>query len=444
MDNTSHQLFSLYEREDSPNIYAQFWDEKTQTYSSGRSTGETNRVKARNIAQSWLSKYNGPPPRTTKKKVVSKDTFIASMLEFIKSNMSLEEDQILSTDEMLSKVSVLLTGADFNKDNPKLVDYLLQFWDWDKSEYIKDKIQSGLTIGETYCKTNLSYIKTHAVPFFKDIRVKSVTTYLMEQFKNSIQRKTETTKGLGPKSINAIVLCINTALNEAKRLGIIIENPASKMRKLALNEVIREILTSEEILKLFSITWSDPRGKVAAQLAVCHGLREGEIGALCIQDIDIEKKEIVVRHSWERSLRTLKSTKNGKTRCIPTNDLIINALIDLYKMNPYQNNFIFWNLNKSDEPINIENFRYQLQDSLNSIGINSSEQKRRNLTFHSLRHFANSIIRGSIPDFVLGETMGHQTSKMTQHYSHLTEENNKAYTQSVALHILPNAFPDIV
>lgn len=301
---------------------------------------------------------------------LSKETAIKLLMWFLEDAQAVESGQQLSTDEVLSKTAIILTGTDFNRDNPRFADYLLKFWSWQESAYIKDKLESGQTIGKTYCDSNRRFMEIWAVPFFGDIRIRAVTTYKLEEFKNQLPWQSETIpKGLKPRSINAILGCIGTALGEAKRLGIIIENPASNMRKLAERSAIRGILTPEEVQKVLSIKWPDERAKLASQLAACHGLRAGEIGALCIQDIDQEKNIIRIHSSWERQQKAVKSTKNGHERIIYSDKQLIIQLVDLHSKNPHGNGFIFWNFEKPEEPMNLDNFRDYLQDALVLVGI---------------------------------------------------------------------------
>jgi integrase len=46
-------------------------------------------------------------------------------------------------------------------------------------------------------------------------------------------------------------------------------------------------------------------------------------------------------------------------------------------------------------------------------------QNGRKITFHSWRHFLNSIGRGKVPDEKLRLMTGHRTKEMTDHYTHL-------------------------
>jgi integrase len=59
-----------------------------------------------------------------------------------------------------------------------------------------------------------------------------------------------------------------------------------------------------------------------------------------------------------------------------------------------------------------------LYGAFKKIGISLEERKERNITFHSWRHFYNSLMRGKIHDSKLRRLTGHKTLEMTEHYTH--------------------------
>ena len=64
-----------------------------------------------------------------------------------------------------------------------------------------------------------------------------------------------------------------------------------------------------------------------------------------------------------------------------------------------------------------------LYAALGAIGIDEEERKARAIIFHSWRHFLNSVSRGRVPDEKLRIMTGHRTEEMTEHYTHLLEED---------------------
>ena len=71
----------------------------------------------------------------------------------------------------------------------------------------------------------------------------------------------------------------------------------------------REILTPELAAALFSVTWRNERAYLANLLAMCTGLRSGEIRAL--RKKDIGKSCLYVNHSW--STRWIKGPEKRRS-----------------------------------------------------------------------------------------------------------------------------------
>lgn len=58
-----------------------------------------------------------------------------------------------------------------------LEEYLLQFWDWQKSDYIAGKLaRKPGSIGKAHVANNLSWVKRYAVPLVGDRPLHEVTT----------------------------------------------------------------------------------------------------------------------------------------------------------------------------------------------------------------------------------------------------------------------------
>jgi len=59
-----------------------------------------------------------------------------------------------------------------------------------------------------------------------------------------------------------------------------------------------------------------------------------------------------------------------------------------------------------------------LYKALEKIGIGEEERQKRNITFHSWRHFFNSTMRSRVPDSKLKLLTGHRSQEMTERYTH--------------------------
>jgi hypothetical protein len=113
------------------------------------------------------------------------------------------------------------------KQSPKFVEYCLNFWDWEKSEYIKDKLDCGGQIGKSWCKQCRNTIINYIVPYFSpELRVDELTIEQLETFKSSLPRDRITNA-----TANSVRKAISKPLNELKRIGIITFNPVEGVRK---------------------------------------------------------------------------------------------------------------------------------------------------------------------------------------------------------------------
>ncbi|MGB9687108.1 MAG: hypothetical protein ACPLYX_11500 [Rectinema subterraneum] len=67
------------------------------------------------------------------------------------------------------------------------------------------------------------------------------------------------------------------------------------------------------------------------------------------------------------------------------------------------------------------------------------EWKERKITFHSLRHYANAKLRGTVPDATLRKLTGHLTPAMTDHYDHMAIDDLRLLTQAQEERLLARA-----
>jgi integrase len=144
--------------------------------------------------------------------------------------------------------------------------------------------------------------------------------------------------------------------------------------------------------------------------AAATGLRLGELQAL--QGRDIRDDHIIVERSLCRKYG-LKPTKTGNTRIVPIPSMVAAALAPLRQGDPEE--FVFA---RGAIPVGHEAVGGAYKRALARVRISIAEQRNQGLTFHSWRHFANSILRSRVPDSVLRKITGHATEEMTERYSH--------------------------
>lgn len=386
-------------------------------------------------------------------KGISKSVVARQIRRYLQSHNVIEKGKEIDVDSLLDALSLNLHGVSLKKENPFFVEYLLKFWTWDESDFIQDKINGGFNPGETHVDDYLSKVKNHVVPFFDPVlRIKNITTGMLEDFRRHLQSKKALPSGkyknniseqerslLSSGTILEILQAVKQPLREAKRLGMITVNPADAMTKIVKKKAKKGILTSSEVEKLFVAKWRTEKTRLANLTASVTGLRAGEIGAFWEDDLYTKngKGYIDISRSFERVKKKIKSTKSGKPRYVRVPIFLINDLLALHKTSPYKgSNFIFWG-QFSDRPMRLGTFLEDFRLAMLGIGISLEEQKERNITFHSWRHYLNSTLRGSVPDEMLQKWIGHESKEMTDLYDQLTEEQmDEIYTQ-VEIKVLP-------
>jgi integrase len=350
--------------------YVAFWDAERRVYGRRRATGKTSIAAARAQADKWL--LEGVPLR----------------------------------------------------DAQTLLGYLAGFWQPD-SPYLRRKLARERVLSPVYVRNCRSAIETHVRPFLEArgkarLPLAQATAGLLEDLVLALREK-----GLSPARINGVHNAIHVPLAEAVRLGSMAYNPAARVERLPDHPRQREILSLAEVRAFFALDWPDARLGAANLVAATTGLRLGEIRGL--QAADLQPGYLRVRHNWQDE-EGLKQPKWGSSRDVPLPARTEAALRALAAGNPWGNDFIFYG-NLRGAPPARKTLTSSFADGLRRIGIDEGERKRRGLTFHSWRHWYNSMLRGKVPDHALRALTGHRGVAMTDRYTEITSEQRAAVAQ---------------
>jgi len=324
-------------------------------------------------------------------------------------------------------------GGVSSRNSPLLWEYCLDFWDWEKSEYIKGKIERGQRIGKHHCHDSHQRIEEHVKKRIPGLYLQDATAEDLDRLQLRLKKES----GLSEKTVNMVMAAVITPIREAYRKGKLLKNPSENFRNLSENSKKRGILSSAESKGIFSLPWESEHGRLSALVAYSTGARLGEILSLSPDDIvsDFEGKPAIrFRKSWSRYVG-IKSTKTGSEKAVPVNARIRDDLIKLFEKNPHKNSFIFWG-EKSDEPITHRIIELAFCRQLHKIGIDETKRLERNLSFHSLRHGLNSTLRGKISDPTLRLIMGHVSPGSTDTYDHLTDKKFASIRKTIDRNLL--------
>jgi len=296
--------------------------------------------------------------------------------------------------------------------------YTKDFFVFDKCKYINYRMARGFSYSRPWAARQKRLLDTIIAPYFENKNIRSISFNDIETFLTSLKEKRFSNKKIN--HIIATLKCIFKILEINNEIGL---NPCKEIKYFKVITPEKGILTSKEIKILFSEEnrgqlWPEPIHFAINYLAAFTGLRLGEIQALRAQDFN--NNTLIVTHSF--GYTGLKDTKNGKIRTIPL-DLKLNELLTECCKEKKQNEFIF-SVNNGAAPMCHKTIYKRFWKALEFLKIDKAERKRRNLSFHSHRHFANSILlqSGMHPE-VVRMILGHSSASMTIHYAHLQLPN---------------------
>jgi len=290
-------------------------------------------------------------------------------------------------------------------------DFLTRFWTFDESPYVREKLAHGQRIGRRYCNDALGHVRRRWAPFFNGRNLMEISRSDIKDFAMSLAES-----GLSAKSINNMMEAGSVALRWAHENELIPNDPTAGFRRFSGEPRRRGVLKPEEARLLFRVTWDDERSRVGNLVAMTTGLRAGEVLALRVQDIAVDR--LYIRHSWSNE-DGLKSTKTNEERTVPLLPGVRSALLTLAASSPWggaRDDFVFYGLLRR-RPMDFHFLIGGLRQALAAIGINEEERRRRNIVYHSWRHYFAARMADRIDARKVQLATGHKTATVFQAYA---------------------------
>ena len=428
--------FYIYQR-GSGFYYADYYDPITHRRCARRSLETTDKNEA--TAKAWALLGNIPKNPTKPSdilniiSVLSKKTLSheeGTMLQALILDKCPELRPALQAQAVAVAPGSAATAINTNKKKTPLLSYIANFWDYEKSDYVHDKLAHGQRIGKRHCYEQGNLVKYWREFFKEDVMLEDLTVVQLREFECYLQKRHENkelknTNGkpivpLSTMTMKNIIRCGGISFGWAVKQGYISMNPESALTNYSIVSKERGILSAEEARELFKHgQWEDERYRVASLLAMITGMRLGEIQAL--RRCDIGDDMIYVRRSWS-SADGLKCPKNGKERKVPLPPEVRNELMKLVAKNPHKNmfaesdGFVFWGT-MPDKPLVSNQITEGFKNALHSIGITEKMREERNIVFHSWRHFYATTMVHDVDEKHAQMVLGHETPAMTKHYA---------------------------
>jgi integrase len=434
--------------------YVEYIDKVTGKKLSAKSTAETEKNKAIAKAEFWL--LNGVPTGKTKKpRPIQEAAGIEAIIKAI-NRAELNSDDALKIVDKLKNIGLIDITAVRNTGAGavRFVDYMKKFWDFDTSDYVKYRHGHGKKIGRNHAYNAGLRVNGVLTDFFGDKKLNCVTKADMENLSVYLSER-----GLSISTIYQTMLCAITPIKWAYERDIIPSNPCKGLEKFTIKHKKRGIFTEAEAAEVLKPEyWQDNRAHVAAMVSITCGARQGEILALRKSDIgnvaDINGNyKILIEHSYS-TFDGLKETKTGESRPVPLLPEVRAGLLGLLDENPHKTDdpFVFFTLSaqkpcgnkiildgfyKAIEAVNL-NYKLEAEKQKLEKPLFAIDCKKRNICFHSLRHYFCTKTSENESAEKVKKVSGHLTDSVFGNYSNHIEEKNVIEVGKVVSGIFSN------
>lgn len=231
------------------------------------------------------------------------------------------------------------------------------------------------------------------IKIFGDIPIQELSYAKIEEY------KAKRLLAVKPATINIEIRVLNTALNQAVAIGWLLESPKLLFKQIKISETDPPNWLSDEEVAMI-ITTHDAEFRNFLLFLLNTGCRRNEALGITWEDVDLEKKQIVIRG---------EIGKMGKRRTIPINQSL--ALI-LHNWTIEKKGHLFPNFEPNQVSMKFRRWARQ-------IGL------KKGISLHSLRStFACHLIKQGVDIYTVSRLLGHSSVKVTEkHYVTLDSEH---------------------
>ena len=406
-------------------FYAELVEPQTGVKLVARSTGTRNRDEALLKIAEWL-KSGIPTGKVQKPRSLEASAGIEAILRVLRRS-ELNSDDALRIVQRLKDIELIdIAAVKPGNGSVLFTEFLEEFWDYETSPYIREKLAHGHSIGKHHCYDMKNCIRGYYESYFQGRKLNSITRQDLRNFSLFLTEKREKPEGykgrfsekLSPTYVRKIIIAGTTALSWAYREGYIPSNPSAGLMRFSGTPEKRGILTPKEAEAVFKTEWADKRAYAASLLACTTGLRLGEV--LALRREDIGERALNVRHSWS-VYDGLKAPKNNEARRVPLLPEVRRKLLELAEDSPHgQGGFIFYG-GLLDRPMDGKALLTGFKEACKACGIDA---EGRGIVFHSHRHYWSARMADRMEADKLCRITGHKTKAVYEHYAdHIIDEN---------------------
>ena len=437
-------------------IQVQFYNYNDKRYHTAKSTGTRDMNEALHIISRWWIEFVNADTQADICRTATVPSSIAVSKTGIDTDIKTQLQAIYETVvhgapcNKNTGQSYHISEADY-EDAPEEIkplleklstltfyDYILLYWNYDKSPYIKSLIRKGeAPPNPERFRDRTRAIKKYAA-HFPQCLLTEITGTKIDTALGSIKKAGK----LKDNTMQVFRYIFIQSLRFAYRNNLIardvaqqISREAKSSRKKAKKEAEKAIFIQEEIRQLFN-SEDNPFGsktyRLINELLFKTGCRIGELQALQMQDIvkTAEGYALNISKNYCRAGKRLKCTKTERSDSVPlSTDLAAKLLAHIEKY-PFKNDstaLIFASYDDAYTPLSYTAIYNNFNKAMVKLGI-----KRQHLTLHSYRHtYATFLRMAGYSEEQLMHLTRHDSAAEVHHYTnHYTPDMERLKHQA--------------
>ena len=268
--------------------------------------------------------------------------------------------------------------------------------------------------------------EAHILPFFKNIKIKDITTHQIRSWQNKmLTEKLPNGKGkYNPTYLRVLNNQLSASLNFAVRVFGLRQNPCSIVGAMGKNKAETMLFwTYDEFAQFIAAFENDKLYKTLFSLMFFSGARIGECLALTMDNVNIFKGTIYISKTLAEArgkVYLLEPKTELSKREITLPKFMINMIVDLFNSTYERDSsaYLF--------PVERTTIRTHFNNACKSTGV-------KRIRLHDLRHsHASMLMNSGIPIKQISQRLGHKDIKITlEIYAHLYKETENALVESL-------------
>lgn len=272
-------------------------------------------------------------------------------------------------------------------------------------------------------QTYLRIYRGHILPRMGWMDAAQITADDVQDFLNELLDD-----GLAVSTVRSVLRLLSSAMRSAQDEGLIARNPCRKVRLQPSEMPEQRVLEPEEQRRLRNEALESQ--DAAVLLALCTGMRLGEICALKWSDVDFARRTVAVKRTAQRIRQCDGTTRlevgapksMHSRRLLPLPEPILTLLLARRSQNA--SDFIFGSAGRAAEPRTMQR---QFSRLAARAGI-------ENVHFHTLRHsFATRLIELGVDIKTVSALLGHSSARTTlDFYAHSLPDSQREAVERLA------------